>query len=125
MKIKESPSRGLELNKNNFKFQRRRNSIAILAVICTTISIPQINAIEDVLKIPTSFQPLHKSPNTHAGPIDDATCHVEQLEEANDSQLFTILHDLKNTAFFRKFAVDLDATCPLAWNKKVAKKDVE
>jgi hypothetical protein len=51
------------------------------------------------------------------GPIDDATCHVEQLEEANDSQLFTILHDLKNTAFFRNFEVDLDEKCPLSWSK--------
>ena len=59
------------------------------------------------------------------GPIDDATCHVEQLEEANDSQLFTILHDLKTTAFFRNFAVDLSAKCPLVWNKKEKDKDHE
>ena len=49
---------------------------------------------------------------------------MEQLEEANDSQLFTILHDLKNTAFFRNFAVDLDAKCPLSWNKKDAKEEI-
>jgi len=51
------------------------------------------------------------------GKIDDVTCHIEELEEANDSQLFTILHDLKQTEFFRNFAVDLSATCPLSWNK--------
>ena len=34
---------------------------------------------------------------TQSGPIVDVSCDVEQLEEANDSQLFTILHDLKNT----------------------------
>jgi flavocytochrome c len=44
---------------------------------------------------------------------------VEQLEEANDSQLYTILNELKQTAFFRNFAVDLDHRCPLAtWGKK-------
>jgi len=50
----------------------------------------------------------------HTGPIDDAKCNVEQLEEANDSQLYSILRDLKNTSFFRTFAVDLDQKCPLA-----------
>eukprot|EP00551_Chaetoceros_affinis_P007052 CAMPEP_0203662740 /NCGR_PEP_ID=MMETSP0090-20130426/599_1 /ASSEMBLY_ACC=CAM_ASM_001088 /TAXON_ID=426623 /ORGANISM="Chaetoceros affinis, Strain CCMP159" /LENGTH=1285 /DNA_ID=CAMNT_0050525571 /DNA_START=150 /DNA_END=4007 /DNA_ORIENTATION=- len=62
------------------------------------------------------YHPLSKIPQS--GPIDDATCNVEQLEEANDSQLFTILEDLKATTFFRNFAVDLDANCPLAeWVK--------
>jgi len=42
---------------------------------------------------------------------------VEQLEEANDSQLFTILHDLVDTAFFRNFAVDLETKCPLSWDR--------
>ncbi len=57
-----------------------------------------------------------------SGPIDDASCNVEQLEEANDSQLFTILEDLKATTFFRNFAVDLDAKCPLAeWVKSKSK----
>jgi hypothetical protein len=55
----------------------------------------------------------------HSGPIDDATCNVEQLEYANDSQLYSILHELKNTAFFRNFAVDLDTLCPLhTWGGK-------
>mmetsp|Transcript_882 Transcript_882/g.1323 ORF Transcript_882/g.1323 Transcript_882/m.1323 type:complete len:254 (-) Transcript_882:19-780(-) len=57
------------------------------------------------------------SPHPHFGPIDDATCNVEQLEEANDSQLFTILHDLVDTAFFRNFAVDLETKCPLSWDR--------
>lgn len=51
-----------------------------------------------------------------SGPIDETmvTCNVEDLEEANDSQLYTILHDLKQTAFFRMFRVDLSHKCPLS-----------
>lgn len=59
-------------------------------------------------------------------PIEDATCDVEQLEKANDSQLHVILDELMTTNFFRSFAVDLDQKCPLAqWNnssKKIQKK---
>ena len=51
------------------------------------------------------------------GPIEDASCDVEQLEQANDSQLHVILHELMTSTFFRSFAVDLDQRCPLArWN---------
>jgi len=53
------------------------------------------------------------------GPIDEAmvTCNMEELEQANDSQLYTILHDLKETTFFRTFRVDLSHKCPLRlWN---------
>jgi len=59
------------------------------------------------------------------GPIEDATCDVEQLERANDSQLHVILAELMTTTFFRSFAVDLDQRCPLAgWNtKKKTKKE--
>ncbi|KAL9188171.1 hypothetical protein ACHAXT_006549 [Thalassiosira profunda] len=70
---------------------------------------------------PTSaFFPL---PAAASGPIEDATCDVEQLEAANDSQLHVILAELMTTAFFRSFAVDLDQRCPLAgWNTKKKKK---
>lgn len=60
-------------------------------------------------------------PPAPGGPIDDATCDVEQLEEANDSQLHSILAELKNTAFFRSFAVDLDHGCPLSKWRPAAK----
>jgi len=44
---------------------------------------------------------------------------VEQIEQANDSQLHVILRELMTTTFFRSFEVDLDQTCPLAqWNKQ-------
>lgn len=51
------------------------------------------------------------------GPIPEAQCNVEDLEQANDSQLYTILKELKQTQFFRNFEVDLDSPCPL--QKKV------
>ena len=52
------------------------------------------------------------------GPIDDAHCNMEELEEANDSQLYSILHELSKTAMFRNFIVDLEPKCPLAsWSK--------
>jgi len=47
---------------------------------------------------------------------------VEQIEQANDSQLHVILRELMTTSFFRSFAVDLDQTCPLTqWNKQKKK----
>jgi len=58
-------------------------------------------------------------PTAASGPIEDATCDVEQIEQANDSQLHVILRELMTTSFFRSFAVDLDQTCPLTqWNKQ-------
>ena len=50
-----------------------------------------------------------------SGPIDEAmvTCHMEDLEHANDVQLHSILHELTQTAFFRTFRVDLSQKCPL------------
>lgn len=52
------------------------------------------------------------------GFIDDAKCKVEDLEEANDSQLYSILYELVNTTFFQHFEVDLDHKCPLSsWRK--------
>lgn len=58
------------------------------------------------------FYPSSSLPSS--GPIySDMQCNVEDLEKANDSQLFEILHELKATSFFRSFIVDLDQTCPL------------
>lgn len=56
---------------------------------------------------------------TTNGPLDDAKCNVEDLEQANDLQLFVILQELRNTTFFRNFLVDLDRPCPLqSWRKE-------
>jgi len=79
------------------------------------------------LKQPTQVltpTPLFPAPTTY-GAIEDSTCDVEQLENANDSQLYSILHELRHTAFFRSFAVDLDESCPLStWGKKKIAADV-
>jgi len=48
-----------------------------------------------------------------SGEIPGAHCNIEDLEIANDSQLYSILSELKKTAFFRSFVVDLDERCPL------------
>lgn len=45
--------------------------------------------------------------------IEDATCNVQDLEAANDSQLHSILHDLRETPFFSHFKVNLNRQCPL------------
>ena len=45
------------------------------------------------------------------GPLEDASCDVEQLEQANDSQLHVILEELMATSFFKSFAVDLKQVC--------------
>lgn len=50
---------------------------------------------------------------TNGGLIDDTQCMMEDLEQANDSQLHTILQELRKTNFFRNFVVDLEQKCPL------------
>jgi flavocytochrome c len=57
-----------------------------------------------------------------SGPIEGATCNVEDLEEANDSQLHSILEHLVETSFFKNFVVDLDESCPIStWHTKKPK----
>jgi len=77
------------------------------------------NSIVSIPTITTQFQ----TPLVNTGPIEDATCNVEQLEQVNDNQLHVILEELTKTAFFRSFAVDLETGCPLAqWDTKKKKK---
>jgi len=47
------------------------------------------------------------------GRLHDAACNVEEIEHANEGQLYCILQELSNTSFFRNFVVDLDHGCPL------------
>lgn len=84
-------------------------------VAVTMATILAVMAQEGIASSPTT--PRFVSPP--AGPIDEAmvTCNMEELEQANDSQLYSILHDLKETSFFRTFRVDLSQKCPLrSWN---------
>jgi hypothetical protein len=60
------------------------------------------------------------------GPIDDTQCRMEDLEQANDSQLHTILQELVSTTFFRSFVVDLEQKCPLrSWRSTKELEDEE
>jgi flavocytochrome c len=63
---------------------------------------------------------LEPSGTRPSGQLQDAKCNVEEIEHANDSQLYSILNDLVQTTFFRNFVVDLDHGCPL-----LAKKSIE
>jgi len=73
---------------------------------------------------PKPWSPMPFPPAT--GPIEGATCNVEDLEEANDSQLHSILKQLVETSFFRMFVVDLDEQCPIStWYKKAEPKASE
>ncbi|GKZ01142.1 hypothetical protein MPSEU_001065700 [Mayamaea pseudoterrestris] len=63
------------------------------------------------------FESIYASPSPFflsLGPIEDAQCNVEDLEEANDSQLYSILRDITKTNYFKTFQVDLNRKCPLA-----------
>lgn len=59
------------------------------------------------------------------GPIHDARCSIEDLEQANDSQLYSILMDLRKTNFFNTFVVDLTASCPLQTWRQGGKKETK
>lgn len=72
-----------------------------------------------------SISSTSSSPPTD-GPIADALCRIEDLEQANDSQLYTILHELRQTTFFRMFHVNLDRKCPLqSWTNNKSSKHEE
>ena len=100
---------------NRHHYYRRIISASLLLLLCTIATRPRPVQSADTTSTPNFFLP----PNAASGPIEDATCDVEQIEQANDSQLHVILRELMTTSFFRSFAVDLDQNCPLTeWNKK-------
>jgi flavocytochrome c len=84
--------------------------VVVVTLACFSLTTTTTLTTEAASLTPTSgfldFIPTN-------GPIDDAACNIEELEEANDSQLFSILHELSKTAMFRNFVVDLDHKCPL------------
>ena len=51
-----------------------------------------------------------------SGPLEDASCNIETVEEANHEQLNKLLQEIVNTTYFRLFKVDLNAKC-LFWEK--------
>ncbi|CAD7925000.1 unnamed protein product [Amoebophrya sp. A120] len=50
--------------------------------------------------------------------IEDTTCAIETVEEANTKQLSLILSELSETLFFRLFKVDMNAKCQYDFEKK-------
>ena len=56
------------------------------------------------------------------GAVGDAACDVEDVENANEAQLHSILNELTNTTYFRLFQVDLKRTCKF-WGKAGAAVD--
>lgn len=102
--------------------QRRRTATSFLfAVVVIAVGLCFLfsGSVSAAAAADYSTVPTH-----HGGPLDDATCNVEDLELANDQQLFVILQELQNTTFFRNFWVDLDRTCPLqSWRTTTATED--
>ena len=92
----------------------------MLLLSCTTFLLFVLLSLSSVAAVtataerqPTTTGTLSEQYNHPSGPIDDAQCSMEDLEAANDSQLYEILQHLKTTAFFRNFVVDLEHKCPL------------
>ena len=85
----------------------------VLGLIHIIINIQTKVSASLVPEIPAFMNAIDPDPN-----IEDVTCNVNDLEKANDSQLHSILHELRQTAFFRMFAVDLDESCPVSFDGK-------
>jgi len=89
-------------------------------ILITSTYIIALQALEPYITSPiaTSIFPPSIAGNHEDQSIQDVSCNVDQLEQANDSQLHSILQDLRQTAFFRMFAVDLDEKCPISFDQK-------
>ncbi|CAB9500982.1 ERO1-like protein alpha [Seminavis robusta] len=86
--------------------------IGVSLVLALTQATPTITSSASPV---ATLLPTAPSADAQAGPIDDTQCNIEELEQANDSQLYTILQELVlRTEFFQHFAVDLEQTCPLS-----------
>ena len=59
---------------------------------------------------------------TLSGPLEDAQCNVETVEEANNAQLYALLSELSESAFFRLIKVNMDGKCPY-WGGPEAEDD--
>ena len=97
-------------------------ALTTLLVAAACSSPPGCHAVETspiAYTVLPNTTPTPEVPAGGGGPIDDTQCNIEELEQANDSQLYTILQELvTRTEFFQHFAVDLDQTCPLSAQEK-------
>ena len=100
---------------------RRSRSLSVHVVLLLSSLVLLLPPLVRVAADPTGV-PIYSilPPTTPSeGPIDDTQCNIEELEQANDSQLYTILQELVlRTEFFQHFAVDLEQTCPLSDDKE-------
>lgn len=93
----------------------RKNVWCILSASSLAIASSQTKTTTTQAPVVSLMLQTAPTPDTQAGPIGDAKCNIEDLEQANDSQLHTILQELVfRTEFFQHFAVDLEQTCPLS-----------
>ena len=86
----------------------RKVSTATLFAATALALVEAANVSDSAPLLPSSVEMPFLSVT---GPLEDASCDVEQLEQANDSQLHVILTELMATSFFKSFAVDLKQVC--------------
>jgi len=91
-------------------------SFLVPCLVLSALLLPSITRVRGAPSASSAF------PTRMPSPIDDAACNMEDLEQANDAQLYEILQELKQTPFFRNFAVDLDHNCPLSQWRTSKKK---
>lgn len=101
-------------------------TIHLQTIHASPSSSPTTTRDDDNTSKQPQYYPSFLEMPTPTGNIDDVSCNVEQLEEANDSQLHSILMDLIQTSFFKNFKVDLDQRCPVGtWDDVKHKKKKE
>ncbi|KZV88086.1 endoplasmic oxidoreductin-1 [Exidia glandulosa HHB12029] len=89
-----------------------RRSLALALAIAATVraDVPlRRQDVHSVLESKPTGSPACRQQLT--GPIETTNCDYETLEDVNE-QLYTHLHDLVTTPFFRYFRVDLYRECP-------------
>ena len=57
------------------------------------------------------FDPDSTLVSSLSGPLSDTTCNVETVEQANEMQLHTVIHELAGTLFFRLINVNMETKC--------------
>jgi len=79
----------------------------VTLILCLLVYAPNIAASESLFAVP-SYVVVDDD-----DALEDVTCRMQDLRDANDLQLHAILEALTATPFFRTFHVDLEAPCPL------------
>jgi len=111
------------IRKRKTQSQRRTLLRIVPFLVFQTIKIDAVIAPSASSLFPTDSS-INRNPFEDES-IQDVSCNVNQLEVANDSQLHSILHELRQTAFFRMFSVDLGEKCPISFDqsKKIKEHD--